>query len=615
VERVQQDFDDVTAEVAIQSILDTVSYDATVDPAPTADNELLTTLDSTEELSSAARSLSGPRAVDNGQAKPKQSAVIVPPGDISSGKLVTDTRWNWTAVEALKLDVGARETTGFAVDLPYALAADNWGLYWRISENYEGFIEVFVNGQRLGAQAAFESDRTDQTVSWASAINPGTNNTADKIDISGTVDITFKATDGPPPNDIGPVGEAYIDSVVLFDKRRWDPANFSNTLTSNNFLDGPPGLFAPVDFDFDAVPIRRATGARAEASVSSTANSQSVSVSPDGETFTTADNATAVETDFASSTGQFVARATLGGVDGDGSGSNVEDTVTRYRTQPQTLDSLTLKYDSIDSPGVSETVDATVADALSKYADRANLIWELQYDDGFQVVVTRPGQRTSAADPDLVDWRVDKDIEAEATRAIVHGQSKQIEGETFTADLNGVSLDNDAILKGSTRVYDDSGTEYVRGESEDYVVNHVLGTIKMPDLGSTLTEGDTFNIDYEAEVVGDFVGDRHADVRQPAIVDIPQIISQPQADQAALYIVGESEGPVVSAQATLARQDIGYRLTEALDLSALPDVGDLRVRGITESPREVVLELGLGQSVGDVVDEIRSSLSDTARQT
>ncbi|GGK74467.1 fibronectin type III domain-containing protein [Haloarcula sebkhae] len=613
-QRVQQDFDDVTAETAIESILDEVSYDSTVDPAPTADNELLTTLDSTEELGSAAQSLSGPRAVDNGQARPKQSAVIVPPGDISSGKLVTDTRWNWTASEALELDVAALESTGVSIDLPYALDASDWGLYYRIADNYEGFIEVRVDGALLGADSAFNPDETDKSVEWQSALNPGTSITDDKIPVSGTVDITFTAASDTGGNDIGPAGEAFIDSVVLFDKREQDPSNFSNTLRSDiALLDGPPALFTPTDFDFDAVPIRRATGGRVEAPVSSTANGQAVAVSPDGETFVTATNATSVEDDFASSTGQFVARTTLGGIDGDG-GSNVEDTVTRYRTQPQTLDSLTIKYDSIDSPGVSETVDATVVDALSKYADRANLIWELQYDDGFEVVVTRPGQRSSAADPDLVDWRVDKDIEAEATKAVVHGQSKQIEEEQFVADLNDVQLDNDDILKGSTRVYD-STTEYGRGPDADYVINETLGTIQMPDLDSNLVEGNTYNIDYEAEVVGDFTGDRHADVRQPEIVDIPQIISQPQADQAALYIVDQSQGPVVSAQATLSRQDIGYRLTESLDLSALPDVGDLRVRSIAESPREVVLELGLGQSVGDVVNDIRSSLSDTARQT
>lgn len=613
-ERANHDFADVRVETAIEDILTTdTDYQMEVDSAPATKNQPWRTLDSVEDFDVVPRSGGPHEETNTGGVRPRQTAWIIPPQAFSSGKLIDDTRYNWTSNEAVELALNT--STGGSVDLPYQIPAGEVGVAARVAIDGIGFVDLRVDGETYGPTSTLvgnlDAGAATRSVSWEAA---GVNESLGGL-ASGSHSISMSFVDGGYTDA---TGAAVLDCVVAYDQRYWDASAFSNTLDSNNRLDGPPGLYAPVDVDFEVDPLRRATGARLEASVSSTANGQRLGLSVSGDQWTTQSGVSTLETDFASSTGSFLARATLGGVDATNAESAVETSVTTYRTRPQELDALTVAYDAVDSPGVSETIDASVEDAISSLCDRGNLIWELQYDaeaGGLKVVVTRPGQRPNhdLASEDVVDWSVEKDVEASPTAAVVHGRNYAVEDEEFTADINNVELLHEPIVVGSTTVTDANGNEYERGPDADYVVDHVLGQIRMPDLGSNLTQGDTYQISYERQTVGEYYAVGEAG--RPAIRDLPQIITESQAEQAALYIVDESEGPVISASATLSGSQIGYQLSRALDLDGLPDVGSLRIESVTGTGGRVELELGLGRTVADVVGELEGTLTETARQT
>jgi hypothetical protein len=611
-ERANHDFSDVRVETAIEEILEEdTDYTVEVDSAPATTNQSWRTLDSVEDFDVVPRSGGPHEATGSGSIVPQQTAWILPPQAFTSA-ITSDTRFNWTSSEAIELGLG--ESTAAPIDLPYRIPEGEVGVAVRLAVDGIGFAQLHVDGETFRASPTIagntDAGAATRTVSWVVA---GESDNLGGL-AAGEHSVSLSYVDG---NYADATGQGIVDCAVVYDQRYWTGGDFSNTLNANNKLDGPPGLYAPVSVDFEIDPLRRATGGRLEAEVSSTSNGQGLGLSMSGDQWTNQDGTTTLETDFASSTGSFVARATLSGVDAESPDSPVESSVTTYRTRPQELDSLTVEYDAISSLGVSETIDATVADAISSLCDRGNLIWELQYDAGLKVVVTRPGQRpTHDLNEDLVEWSVEKDVEASPTAAIVHGRNTTVREEAFTADINNVELAQDPVVVGSTTVTDSEGTEYVRGEDADYVVDHVLGEIRMPDLGSNLTQGETYYISYESETVGEYYDPQHSDGRrQPTIKDLPQVINESQAEQAALYIVDESEGPVVSASATLAGSEIGYQLTRALDLDGLPDIGSLRIESVTGEGGRVQLELGLGRTVADVVGELQGTLTDTARQT
>lgn len=609
--RANDEFTDVRVETAIEEILTTnTDYAVEVDAPPATTNQEWRTLDTAGDFDLRPGSGGPHKLTGDGGVQPQQTAWILPPQAFSAAKTVGDVSANWTSSEAIELPLNT--STGASVEIPYRIPDGALGLAGRVAIDGGGFLYARVDGQpssRYASQLTSASSDPPRMVDWQTINNHDLPRGLD----AGTQSVSVEFSDG---GDLNSNGSAFVDCLVVYDRRYWSADDFSNTLTADNKLDGPPGLYAPVDVEWEVSPLRRATGGQLTASVSSTANGQALGLSMTGEDWTTRSGTTALDVDFDSSTASFTARVTLSGVDAQSPASSVESSVTRYQTRPQVLDSLTMAFDAVDSPGVIKTVDATVADAITSLCDRGNLIWEVQYDKaaGMTVVVTRPGQRpTQSVREELVDWTVTKDVEASPTAAIVHGRNATVREEEFTAEINNVELLHAPIVVGSTTVTDGDGREFERGADADYVVDHVLGEIRMPNLGSELTRGESYTISYERQTVGEYYSVEGSG--QPVITDLPGVTTETEAEQAALYIVDESEGPVVSASCTLAGSEIGYRLTRALDLDGLPDVGGLRVESVTGQGGEVQVELGLGRSVGDVVGELQGTLTDTARQT
>jgi hypothetical protein len=491
----------------------------------------------------------------------------------------------------------------------------------RDGDNFDGSIEFFVDGVDVGTRfrSSVQGPSGSNTVSWNTPV------TSTGFDLTeGTHTITIKDSDG---GDQGAGNGTYhIDCIALYDTDYWDSSNFVNTLTPSEKLDGgPPGLYAPTDADFQIDPILRANGGRLEASLSATTNGQALAIAPDTAndpsslSFNSASNTSALETDFASSFGTWTGRVTLDGVDASTANTAVETSITEYRTERQSLTDLTLKYDSLNSPTVSRPVNDQVQSLVNELADRADLLYEVQWDtsiDDIRIVVAYPGQRTTDADPDLAQYRVEKEPAAEVSAVIVRGRTQQVSAESFTADVNGASLNNDRIQEASERVYDPStGTEFVRGPNEDYEMDYTNGTISTV-AGTSMTNGNTYEIDYLEKARGEAnqsgTGGNFVNV---VVEEITALTNDSECKEAAEFLLSMNDSPLWTAQVTIPRREAGFELIEEIDPERLPspDGGGYRLKSIDESPREISLRLGSRTTLGEDIARLRSSIQQTAR--
>ncbi len=608
------------AHTVIRDILSTVGIPHTVDDPPAAENQLITTLDATsgfdDYLITAAPA--APIINEGDQLRPARTCYIETPQEINEDNIVGNISTNWTSTEAVAIDV--TDSPGYTkaqwtVDLDYDLDASDYGIYIRAGDDFYGTITLYADGQEVGYYfRSSQRERSGETdVAWVDI-----GDDPDKPDLSGSTTFEIQTTDGGDAAG----GTVYIDCIALFDTDYWTGSNFDNTLNADNKLDGPPGLYAPVDIDFHVPPLLRATGARLEATLSSTANGQALGVAPgedpDESAFTTTAGTETLETDFGSSYGTFIARATLGGVDATSDDTEVETSVTRHRTEPQTLSELTLTYDSLNTPTVARPLEDRAIVIINELGDRADIIWELQWDpsiDDIRLVACLPGQRTSDADPELADYNVTKNIAGEIHRAVIRGRTERVTGETFVADPGGTSLDNDRIKKDSERVYDPStGEEFERGSAGDYTMEYLLGNINAGAADSAMTDGETYAIDYEEKARGEAF-QAGTDFQNPVVEDITALTTDAECEEAATFLVQQLDEPLWTADVTIPRQEAGFDLIDEIDPSRLPSPpGDgYRLNSVDESPREIRLTLGSRPTLSDTLERIRASVRRTAR--
>jgi hypothetical protein len=629
--RYQADVRDRSAHDVMRDVLGASGYAHTVDPAPAKANEPFDTLSSTSDFAELAdiNEFTQPVAIDAG-IEPQQSAYLQPLDDVESGTtpIVNDASVNWTASNAVEFDVGSFRSSTWFFDTEYRIPGEHVGVWFRIAFDFKGVTKVLLDDQLI--HYFIRSERSnDKTVSWENMISTAQLSTVDEIaDLEpGQHKLRIETTDKNPDANqtFGPEGYVWLDMPALFDTREWDPNAFANTLTSSGRLDGPPGLYSTQDVDLRVRPIQRATGATLDGVVSDTSNDQAIGVGPIETDITTNTNATSIDRDFASSSRDFIARITLGGADGDGSGGpnpGVEQFYTTYRTRPQRLSELTVSYDSLGSPTITESIDNPIREVLANKADRANCVWELQWDADLgepRIVVTQIGQRTTDADPDLAQYTVEKNLSREISGATIYGRTQPREGERFDAETTGVQLDNDNIQGGSERVYDDSGTVYTPVEeagenaSGDYEMDYQDGRISVLNEGSmSLTE--RYSIDYDWHPVGSV--ERVVDFENHLVRTLSAIRSDAAAQEAASFIVDELDEPQWEAEVTIPQREAGFALVDAIAPSQLPapDGGRFEIRSIDESAGETSLTLGARLSVGEVISQIEQSLGRTARE-
>lgn len=605
------------AHTVIEEVLDEVGIANTVDDPPDATNQLIATLDTTPEFATylTATTPDAPILTAGDQVAPAQTCYLTAPQDISSSKLEGDTRTNWTATEAVAISVTDEPNVAkvsWTIDLDYAIPGEDVEIYVRGGDDFVGRIRLEDgDGNPLGEEfrSSQQGRSGDKDVSWLQFAP-----FEDRPTVGGQVTINLYTDDGGDSAD----GTFYLDCAAVYDATYWDGSDFVNTLDGEKLDGGPPGLYAPVDADYAVTPILRTEGARLEATLSSTANGQALGVSPGGaNSFTTAANADTLETDFTDSYGSFVARTTLGGVNATTTDTNVESSVTTYRTEPQILQDLTLKYDSLNTPTVARPVEDRAIDIVNELADRADLLWELQWDpsiDDVRVVAALPGQRTSDSDPDLADYRVEKNVEAEIHQALVRGRTEQVTAEEFVSDKSGTALANDRVQKDSERVYDpDTGTEFVRGPNEDYEMEYLLGNI-VQTAGSNMTEGETYEISYREKTRGEAF-QPNSDFQNPAVTEITALTTDPECEEAAAFILQQNDEPLWTAEVTIPRREAGFDLIDEIDPSRLPSPpnGGYRLTAIDESPRQLTLTLGSRPTLSETIQRIRTFAQQTAR--
>ena len=615
--RYEGDIQDEPVHEALRTILETTSYGVTVDPAPVAQNTTWETLTSDSDFQTfATDSTDPPLQTIGGAFEPAQTAYFEALSNVTivSGTLQTNSSHNWSNDQTISVALSGSDTLvlELTIDLDYEIPADRLKVATRGGTDFTGNVEARRDSDDTPLANLFRSATTgrsgSQTVEWQDwQPDP------DGVDPTlgpGSVQINIFVNDG---GDTA-AGDWLLDCPVVYDSDFWTFSNFSNTLDSNTLIDGPPGRYAPVDVDFDATPVLRSEGARLEATLSSTVNGQALGLSPDGDSFTTSANTATFETDFGDDTANFVARVTLGGVDASSNFDDVESELTRYRMWPQNCLELVIKYDALDSPGVDEALDDSVQNLLTQLADRANLLWELQWDgSGISVEVAQAGQRTSDADPSVAEYEAEKDASREISAATVYGSSQTVQDESITADVgNAVQLRQSHIQGDSEFVSPASGfADYERGE--DYEMGYTAGEITVLSDGD-IADGDSLEVSYQ--YLPQATVSRSVGFDNDIVETINSLTSTPRCEQAAQFLVADLDAPVWSATVTIPRDEAGFDLIDEIDPSRLPTPtgGGYRIEGIDESPREVTLQLGSGRSLGEIIQRLESSLSETARE-
>jgi hypothetical protein len=545
--------------------------------------------------------------------------------------IVSDTTVNWTADNAIEFDVSSLRSSQWTFDTEYRIPAEHVGVSFRVAFDYEGYLLVFLDGQKIASIARSQRSNS-KTSDWEDMLQLAGSRTVNSIDDldPGAHTLRVETSDNdpslPPGSSLGPVGSVYLDVPIVYDEREWDQSNFSNTVNSNGRLDGPPGVYSEQALDFQIQPLQRATGATLNATVSDTTNEQAIAVGPDVSNLQVNSNSTNIDRDFASSTRDFVARVVVGGADGttaSGPNDGVETFYTNYRTVPQSLDELIVAYDALGSPSIGESIDNSIEEILTAKSDRANTVWELQYDESIgepRVVVTQVGQREGSADPDLADFRVEKDVSRELSGATVYGRSQSVEGEQFTGSTSGTSLSNERIDPDSERVFDGSGTEFVSVEDAsgsttgDYEIDYQDGFLSITSGGS-MTAGQSYFIDYGYTPSGTV--NRNVGFSNHRVETLNAIRSDSSARGAASFIVDQLDEPQFSAEITIPQREAGFDLVDTIapDQLPAPPNGRYEIQSIDETNEQLTLTLGARRSAGDVIREIERTLAQTARET
>ncbi|MDF9748434.1 hypothetical protein [Natrinema salsiterrestre] len=419
---------------------------------------------------------------------------------------------------------------------------------------------------------------------------------------SGDVDVELNIT--------GSGDTIYVDGLYAYDSRYTSPPPTGPA--DDGVID--VSIF-PDAYTFETTVSSgfQIVGGALEVEMPDTSRSQRVRISNDGgNNWISANNSQTVSGDFASASNEIIAQVRLGGYDSD------PTETPGIRDAPQVLERLTLSADLNDTPQLIDYYNrGSLREILREIADDGNWIWELQWDDdvgGLSLEWTQPGLRTATTDQSLVDYQVGKDVRERYDRAVIFGGSRSVEGDEFVADAPGDlrGLEEQYIKATSETVYDPSNPDTVFERRTDYTIEWDIGAIAITDSGD-MVQGETYAVDYQYKIRGEYEigGETNPDTIEK---DISTANSQFEAEQIALGIVKEVSQTPIEAEVTIARDDVGFALTETVDLEELPVDRPLRVRGINNSPEQIVLQLGSGQRPEDVIPSLSEKVGRVSRQ-
>jgi hypothetical protein len=411
--------------------------------------------------------------------------------------------------------------------------------------------------------------------------------------------------------------DVYVDVIAPLDNR------YSYTMDdspSNDLVDGPELHPDGIDLETpDVQSVEQILEATLNVTMDAVDGQQAIALSADqGASWTSAANTASLTEQYDPSVSQVRSRVTL-------SRTGQRDTTspaTGFKSQ--VLSAIEIRADLDDTPVLYDKVvrgrlEKVLADAV---ADPGDYVWEIERDpaaawddpDGLQFAMTQAGQRTrSRVSESLVEWSGTKTVEGRYDKIIVRGGSRRIDGEDFFADVGGneQTLDNSPVVVDSERVYDPATGETFE-RNVDYTMDYEAGNYQVPS-GSSMTDGETYEIDYEERFIGEAktpgVAEAEATTREERI---PNARSDTECQQLALGILRRVQEPLVEVEVTVATSDPTISLLEAINHPELPIEGSLVPREQSVSPGEVTLTLGTRRGFKQIVEELQSGIRELA---
>jgi hypothetical protein len=210
----------------------------------------------------------------------------------------------------------------------------------------------------------------------------------------------------------------------------------------------------------------------------------------------------------------------------------------------------------------------------------------------------------------VTDYETAKVNEDSYERVVLRGQSKRVAEEQLTPDPTA-PIENDPIVEGSGRVYDET-TTYV--EDEDYVLSRLDGEIEILDSGE-MAAGETYQIDYEYNVSGSYAPPGAPADAKTLEEEIASLPSARGCELAALYLYRRVAEPLIEAEVDLTELDPTQSIVESIDIDGVPTAGEsVKIREYNGSEQNPSLRLGNRRSASEVLDDIRSQLQAVTRR-
>lgn len=512
--------------------------------------------------------------------------------------------------EAVRGDIavinGSSQSVTFENTVGHRIPEANVGVSVRVVGLDDSFpVRFLLNGQEIESLPDGFSAGSNTWLELAEGayVGPGWSGG----DIAAGETVTFEIEGYTPEDEDGnPVpgdGNFYFDMVTGIHDTRYS-YNFDTTLDEpEGHLDGPE-LYPVASLEMDAAEsVLSVTGGDLVTDFDDTSGAQSIGIrNALGDSYTTAANSETVNTDFDSDGAFIQAELTLSRY------GQRSDTTPKQGFQGQSVGSLDLSATLEDTPLIiGQTLEGDLGEQLAEIAEQTNSIYEPAVNSAGDMTIewTEPGQRTTAEQPDLVDYSIRR-VTDKVHRAVISGAALEIREESFTANVGtAVDLDNGEIVPDSDRVYDDSGTVYTRGD--DYEIGRQDGTITALSAGD-LSDGTEYTIDYEYKVRGEFEsGQYNGDTRFELRETIPQLTTTRACALAAKVLVDEQSEARWEADVTFPPSiPADLSLVEAIDLEEMP--GDaMAIYELTESPA------GLEARLGDQ-NRVRNRLAQLQRQ-
>lgn len=596
--------------VADDLITNNTTYTANVDtPTTTTDtNATVDTVSTSGEFEAALKEGgipdTKPVTIDSGNNElvPQQSCFFQE-AENANTNASTSSDSTWSNGSAVTLN-RTRDYIWFDFTLDYTIPAGNVGIairYGRVGGLSDGHgWAVLVDG--------YEVDRTGSPTSTlgADAVFDQSFDTGGLELGPGTHGLRLDVYEQNSEN-------VEIDAIAVYDTRF--SYTFDNTTDANGYLSGPELYPDAVSLAFaDAPGIGQAvTGGRVESTWDDTSNGQALAISNDrGESYLSASNTSTTEQDFADRDVTLRFKATLSRY---GSRTTASPT-TGFNAQ--SLQSYTLKADLEDMPmTVDDSFDGRLFEVLQELAtvERGDFVWEVRRPTATSTSVefTPSGQRTSADDPSVTGFDIDKATSRVVEKAIVRGGARDIPDERFVADHGtAVSLVHDNVIEGSITVSDpDADTRTVFEPGEDFVVDRQAGTITT-QAGGEMTDGEEYRIAYRFKPVAEFTASGVSSPKTETF-RIPQVATDRAAKQAARLIVADGQDPRYEGTITTPGTDTSFSVVETINPTAVPTAGtDHLINGVSAGTTTTVLDIASRRSIGEIVDRVEARVTTNA---